>query len=203
MNTELPIIVKPSRWAWGFWFVLWGIFFVVAYFLAAEASESARFEWWGRAIIYAIAALVGFTSLHAGWNFLVAPVRMIIDESGIGGRFARGLIGAKRIAWEDINMAFYVDEYNFFTRMTYSFIIVYVDNTGGKYPVRKFAHWWSLIALWEKLILWDENNNFVFNITNSKLDSEQAKAIVAIINNRAKGKPPDNQKPAKSPFAAE
>ncbi len=206
MNNTLPIVVLPSRWVWGFWALIWAVFFTPFAYLALTVAPGVEYK----LLMCAIAAPLGFELLQAARNCLFAPPRMIIDESGVGGRFVSGGFGgAKRVAWEDIIMAHYVEEHSFLTKQIYFFIILKVDNTGGKYPVGKFARWWSLIAWWEKFLLWGDDSAFAFNITDSKLSEWRAKEIVEIINRRAKAKPhklQESGKPEesdKSPFAAD
>ena len=79
------------------------------------------------------------------------------------------------------------------------FLLLDVNNDGGKYiSARKFGHkLWAFIARVEK------SSPFQFNITHSEINQKQAEEIVAIINKRAKGKPPDRQEAEKPPFAAD
>ncbi|MGI9338539.1 MAG: hypothetical protein ACR2P4_08535, partial [Gammaproteobacteria bacterium] len=182
-DDTLPIVVSPSRWIWGVWVVSWtSVFAVPVYGLVAWDGAG-----WGT---YAAVAVFGFALLRAMWNCFFIPPRMIIDESGVGGRFVGGgFVGTARVAWGDITGARYMNKYSHLARETLFFVILDVDNFDGKYLVRKFARWWSPIAWWEKSFLRKEDSAFAFNVTNAKLNNEQARKVVAVINNRANNKP--------------
>lgn len=208
MNNELPIIVKPSRLIWGLIFLATALLFALDVYIVAftEAVDEEWLKW----LLYAAAVFFIYEMLIVAWNGLVAPPRMVIDEGGVGGRFAAGAsAGAARIAWDDITGARYVSEYSVLSQVRYFFVVLDVNNTGGKYPVGKVAHWWSPFAWWEKFILSHVQHTFAFEVSSAKLSEERAKEVVAIINKHAKGKPPDKQdsaKPqdsAKSSFAAD
>jgi len=164
--------------------VVMGVFLLVLGWMPGETL-------WEMFGFYLLIAFAGVTALFSWRNCIVAPLRMIIDEDGVGGRFyGGGFVGKKRIAWSDITGARFVKRY--VNRQTRKYVVLDVNNTGNKYrPARKL-----LSAITKR------DYAFAFDITNSKLSEWQADEIVAVIKNHAKAKPPDNQDSAKSPFAA-
>ncbi len=232
MNNALPIIVKTPRWFRGLQhLLLTGALaaHVHYYYLVVSAPELYDAH---RSYVFEsfMAVILGILVLLPVWESF-APRIVIIDEDGIGGRFVGGgFVGAKKIAWEDITGARLV-------KMTFmfSYMVLDVNNTGGKYrPKHKrqsafanaffnysinyqFSFWHVPIPFLFLHAFWrlfrdgwrKKEPVFAFNIITPKWSREQAEEAVAVILDRAKGKPPappesgKAEESGKSPFAAD
>ena len=181
MNKMEPIIVKPSRWKWGFPVLLAIPMIGLPIYILVHLREAHE-------IAFGIFALFFFGSIGvmAAWETIRALPRIVIDDDGVGGRFiGGGFIGVNRISWDDIIAARVIEEHFVLIPVilenTAKYLALDVKNSAdGKYrPARKY---------WSAMARRDKRYKYAFVVTYTKLNDEQMQEVVDTINRHARGK---------------